>query len=178
MTKELELADHYDQMNTVVSMMLKGSSTRQIAKETGLKVFEVEKHISEWQGYARNNKHIQERAKEALSATDQHYDMIVNRLWETVESADMNHDLKVKASTLKMIADIEQKRIEMLQKSGLLDNQQLADQVLEAERKQEILVKILRELAQEYPEAAAFVRKELSRVTGQAESTVVTVESV
>jgi hypothetical protein len=177
MSKELDTVDHYDQMNQVVSMMLKGSNPRQIAKSTGLKVIEVNKYIDEWQGYARNNKHIQDRAREALSATDQHYDMIINRLWETVETADYNDDLRTKASTLKMIADIEQKRIEMLQKSGLLDNQQLADEVIEVERKQELLVNILRKLANEHPASAKFVREELSKVTGIAESVVVTVES-
>ena len=178
MSKELDIPEYYDKMNEVVSLMLKGTSNRQIAKIVNLKVYEVDKYIAEWQGYAKNNKHIQERAKEALSATDQHYDMIINRLWETVETADVSDDLRTKASTLKMIADIEQKRIEMLQKSGLLDNQQLADQVLEAERKQDILVGILRSLAENYPEAAAHVRSELSKVTGMAESTVVTVESL
>jgi hypothetical protein len=176
MSKELDIVDYYDLQNRIVEAMLKGNSARQIAKQMDMRIVDVEKHIEEWQGYARNNKHIQDRAKEALSATDQHYDMIINRLWETVEQAEGNADLKVKNTSLKMIADIEQKRIEMLQKSGLLDNQELAEQVLEAERKQEILVKILRKLAQEHPEAAAFVRKELSKVTGEVEGTVVTIE--
>lgn len=173
MSSALEPVDYYEQQNTVVSMRLKGTQPRAIAKAMGLKLVEVEKHIDEWQNVAKNSKHIQERAGEALTATDQHYDLIISKLWETVEQAEMMDDLKVKNTSLKMIADIEKSRIEMLQKSGLLDNQQLADQVLEAERKQEILVKILRQLAQEYPEAAQYVRKELSKVTGQAESTVV-----
>jgi hypothetical protein len=164
-------------MNRVVEMMLKGTSPRQIAKTTGLKVYEVDKFITEWKDIASNSKHIQSRAKEALSATDQHYDMIINRLWSTVEQAEDSSDLRTKANTLKMIADIEQKRIEMLQKSGLLDNQQLAEQVLETEKKQEILVNILREAANKYPEAASFIRIELSKATGQAEGTVVSVES-
>jgi hypothetical protein len=138
-----------------------------------MKVLEVERYIGEWQTYARNNQYVQDRAKDALMATDQHYDMIIQRLWDTVEEADASSDLKVKTSTLKMIADIEKSRIEMLQKSGLLENQQLADQVLEAERKQEILVRVLRKIAQEHPDIAHWLRGELSRVTGQAEGTVV-----
>jgi len=173
LSKELDTVDYYEQQNKVVGMRLKGTQPRAIAKLMGLKLVEVEKHIDEWQNVAKNSKHIQERAGEALSATDQHYDLIINELWSVIDEANIQGDLKVKASTLKVVADIEKSRIEMLQKSGLLDNQQLADQVLEAERKQEILVKILRQLAQEYPEAAQYVRKELSKVTGMAESTVV-----
>jgi hypothetical protein len=63
----------------------------------------------------------------------------------------------------------------MLQKSGLLDNQQLADQILETERKQDLLIKILKEIANNHPEIASYLRRELSKVTGQAEGTVITV---
>lgn len=177
MSKEVDLLDHYDEMNSVVEAMLKGQKSRDIAKSLGLRLVDVEKHINEWQGLARSNKHIQDRALEALSATDQHYDIIISELWSVVEDAGMNEDLRVKASTLKMVADIEQKRIEMLQKSGLLDNQQLTEQLLEQEKKQDILVGILRVLTNKYPESAAFVRTELSRVTGIVESTVITLES-
>ena len=177
MSKELDRADHYDQVNNVVTRMLKGQNTRAIAKELNMRLVDVEHHIAEWQLVAKNNKHIQERASEALSATDQHYDMIISELWDSVEMSGSDGDIRTKNGALKMIADIERQRIEMLQKSGLLDNQQLADQVLEAERKQNVLVKILRELATKHPEAAAFVREELSKVTGQVEGTVITVES-
>ena len=174
---ELELVDHYEMMNEVVSRMLKGETPRSIAKELSLKQTQVQGYIAEWQDFARNSEHIADRARDALVATDQHYNMIINRLWETIEEAHSNGDLKVKASTLKTVADIEKSRIEMLQKSGLLDNQELAQQMIETEKKQEILVNILRTVASQYPEAAAYIRKELGRATNTAEGTVITVES-
>lgn len=176
MRTDLEPIDHFDQMNKVVEAMLKGTKPRQIAKQLDLRLMDVEKYISEWQELARNNRHIQDRAREALTATDQHYDMIISGLWNIVDEADINGDYKAKKDTYKTIADIEKQRIEMLQKSGLLDNQQMAEQVLEMERKQEVLVGILRKIKDEYPEIAGYLRKELSKVTGQAESTVVAIE--
>ena len=177
MITDLDLVDHYEVMNKVVERMLKGETPRSIGKELGLKQTEVNKYIAEWQDFARNSEHIADRARDAIVATDQHYNLIINRLWETVEEANANGDLKVKASTLKMVADIEQKRIEMLQKTGALDNQELAQQIVETERKQDILVGILRTVANEFPEAAAYIRKELGRVTNTAEGTVIKVES-
>jgi hypothetical protein len=174
---ELEPIDYYDQQNKVVELMLKGTKPRQIAKELAIRPVDVDKHISEWQGYARNNKHIQERAREALSATDQHYDMIISGLWSVVSEAESNSDYKVKKDTYKTIADVERQRIEMLQKAGLLDNQHLAEQVLQAEKDLEIVMDVLRVAANKYPDAAAFIKKELGRVSGQAESTVISVES-
>jgi hypothetical protein len=48
--------------------------------------------------------------------------MIIQRAWETVEQADQNDQLGIKTQTLKLIADIEAKRIDMLQKAGILEN--------------------------------------------------------
>jgi hypothetical protein len=160
-------------MDKVVQEMLKGSNSRQIAKTLGLKPMEVDEYVAEWQTYARNNQYIQDRAKDALIATDEHYDMIIRNLWDSVHEADANSDLKIKTATLKMIADIEGKRIEMLQKSGLLENQQIADQVLEMERKHEIIIAILRKVTEKYPEAAEYIRQEIAKVTGEVVGTVV-----
>jgi hypothetical protein len=160
-------------MDRVVQEMLKGSNSRQIAKTLGLKPMEVDRYVAEWQGYARNNQYIQDRAKDALIATDEHYDMIIRNLWDAVHEADASSDLKIKTATLKMIADIEGKRIEMLQKSGLLENQQIADQVIEMERKHEIIIGILRKVTEKYPEAAEFIRREIAKVTGEVVGTVV-----
>lgn len=176
MARELEPIDHFDQMNKVVEEMLKGHNAKAISTMLGMKPADVNKYILEWQGYARNNSHLQDRARDAVVGADQHYNMVIKRMWETVDEADEAEDMRVKVSALRQVADIEQKRIDMLQKAGLLDNQQLAEQVLETERKQELLIGILREVNSKYPEAAAFVRKELAKVTGQAEATVIQAE--
>jgi len=62
----------------------------------------------------------------------------------------------------------------MLQKAGLLENKELADQLLEAERKQDILVKILREVSGECQRCKNEVARRLAQASGQEE--VITVE--
>ena len=74
-----------------------------------------------------------------------------------------------KASALKMIADVEQKRIDMLQKAGLLENNELSAQLLETERKQEILMSILKEVTSDCSHCKVEVAKRLSEVTGKVE---------
>ena len=68
---------------------------------------------------------------------------------------------------------IEAKRIGMLQQVGLLDNAELASQVAEAERKQEILVKILKEVTSTCPKCKLEVAKRLSQITGVVEAVVI-----
>jgi hypothetical protein len=104
--------------------------------------------------------------------------MLIKEAWKTVEDADQAGQLNIKATALKLIADIEGKRIGMLQEVGLLDNAELATQLAETERKQDILVKILKEVTATCPKCKLEVAKRLSQITGIVEPVVIDVEGV
>ena len=175
---DIELADHYDRMNRVVGELLKGNNPTQIAALTGFKRAEVIEYIDEWKQVVRSDSGARERAKEAISGADQHYAMLIKEAWKTVEDADTQGQLNVKATALKLIADIEGKRIGMLQEVGLLDNAELATQLAETERKQDILVKILKEVTATCPKCKLEVAKRLSQITGIVEPVVIDAEQV
>jgi uncharacterized protein (DUF885 family) len=166
---DIELADHFDRMNVVVSELLKGSNPTQIATITGFKRAEVVELIGEWKSVVHNDTAARDRAKEAISGADQHYAMLIKEAWKTVEDADQAGQLSVKSGALKLIADIEGKRIGMLQEIGLLDNAELATQIADTERKQDILVKILKEVTASCPKCKMEVAKRLSQITGIVE---------
>jgi hypothetical protein len=166
---EIELVDHIDRMNKVVSELLKGNSPTQISTLTGLKRAEVIELIDEWKSVVHNDSTAKERAKEAISGADKHYAMLIKEAWKTVEDADQQGQLNVKSTALKLIADIEGKRIGMLQEIGLLDNAELATQISETERKQDILIKILKEVTASCPKCKMDVAKRLSQITGVVE---------
>jgi uncharacterized protein (DUF885 family) len=170
---EIELADHFDRMNRVVEELLKGNNPSQIATITGFKRADVVEYIDQWKEVVRNDSTARERAKEAVSGADQHYAMIIKEAWKTVEDADQAGQLNVKATALKLIADIESKRIGMLQEIGLLDNAELASQLSETERKQDVLVKILKEVTASCSKCKLEVAKRLSQITGVVEAIVI-----
>ena len=170
---EIELTHHFDRMNTVVSELLKGSNPTQIAVITGYKRAEVVELIDEWKSVVHNDTEARDRAKEAISGADQHYAMLIKEAWKTVEDADQAGQLNVKTTALKLIADIESKRIGMLQEIGLLDNAELATQIADTERKQDILVKILKEVTASCPKCKMDVAKRLSQISGFVEAVVI-----
>ena len=172
-TIEIELADHFDRMNQVVSELLKGGNPTQIASLTGLKRAEVLELIDEWKGVVKNDTTARDRAKEAISGADQHYSMLIQEAWKVVRDSDQQGQLNNKNTALKLIADIETKRIGMLQQVGLLDNIELATQIADTERKQEILVGILKEVTASCPKCKMDVARRLSQITGVVESVVV-----
>lgn len=173
---DIELADHFDRMNKVVEELLRGNSPTQIAALTGFKRAEVLELIDEWKQVVRSDSGARERAKEAISGADQHYAMLIKEAWKTVEDADQAGQLNVKATSLKLIADIESKRIGMLQEVGLLDNAELATQIAETEKKQEILVGILKDVTATCPKCKIEVAKRLSQITGVVEPVIIHAE--
>lgn len=166
---EIEVSDKFEQMNRVVEELLKGNNPTDISKTLNIPRSQVLVHIDTWKELTTGDNRVRERAREALAGADQHYSMIIQKAWETVDQADANQQYNTKASALKMIADVEQKRIDMLQKAGLLENNELSSQLLETERKQEILVNILKEVTSNCSHCRVEVSKRLSEVTGQVD---------
>ena len=169
MDNVVELSDHFEQMNKVVAEFIKGNNVNQIAKSFSLKPMQVNQMLANWRELMQGDNGIRERAKEALGAADQHYSMIIQEAWRTVEQADVQDALNIKAQSLKLIADVEQKRIDMLQKAGVLEKNEMADQILETERKQEVLVGILRDVTSSCPNCKQEVARRLSQVTNRVE---------
>jgi dsRNA-specific ribonuclease len=174
---EIEPSVHFDKMNKVVSELLKGNSATQIATVTGFTRKEVLEYIEEWKSVVHNDTNVRDRAREALLGADQHYDMLIKEAWKTVEDADTQGQLSVKAGALKLIADIETKRITMLQSVGVLENNEIASQILENERKQEMLVSILKEVTSNCNHCKIEVAKRLSQITGIVEPIQIIEES-
>lgn len=169
MAKTVTLQDHFDEMNRVVQELLKGSNPTQIGKDLRITRAAVIDYIDEWKELIHSDGRVRERAREALSGADQHYAMIINRAWETVEQADSGQQYGVKTQALKLVADIEQKRMDMLHKAGVLEDNELANQILETERKQLILMKILKDVTADCDHCKLEVTRKLSEMTNRVE---------
>lgn len=162
--EEIALVNHLDLVNKVASEYLKGSDASEISKILNIPRVKVTELLTDWRVMAANNQAIHARAKEALAGADQHYSSLIKKAYEVIDSADQIANLTAKTTSIKLIADIESKRLEMLQKAGLLDNQELADELLETERKQEILISILKEVTSSCESCRSKVLKKLSQV--------------
>lgn len=145
MPKELAIPDRLAQQQRVIELYLKGENASAIAKQLEIRRVDALSHIEEWKQYARNDAEVKGRAKDALAGADQHYNMLIKRSWETVEQTDLAGDFKTKATILKNISDMEAKRVDMLQKAGLLDDAELGDAIAETEEKLQKIRDLLKE---------------------------------
>lgn len=161
--------EHLDEMNKVVEKYLQGVEPTQISKELSLSRNKVVAHINQWKQLAADNSIIRARAKEALAGADAHFNKLINKAYEVIDDATTTANLTAKTGAIKLVLDIETKRIDMLQKAGLLENKELAEEMLEIERKQDILVGILRDVASEYPQVRDEIMRRLSAVSKEQE---------
>lgn len=169
MSTEEALVAHLDEVNKVVEKYLQGNDPTQISKDLAMPRQKVVSYINEWKVMASANDAIRARAKEALAAADTHYSKLISKSYEVIDEASLNNNLTAKTAGIKLVMDIESKRIDMLQKAGLLENKELAEEMLEIERRQDILMNILKDIASEYPQIRDEIMRRLSEIAKQNE---------
>jgi uncharacterized protein YdcH (DUF465 family) len=161
--------EHLDEVNKVVEKYLAGNEPTQISKELDMPRQKVVAYINEWRVMAADNAAIRGRAREALAGADAHYNKLIQKAYEVMDDATTTANLGAKNASIKLVMDIEKTRIEMLQKAGLLENKELAEEMLEIENKQDILVGILKDIASEHPEIRDKIMRRLSDVSRKQE---------
>jgi hypothetical protein len=169
MSTEEDLVKHLDQVNDVVEEYLKGNDPTKISKDLAIPRTRVVQLINEWKVMASANDAIRARAKEALAAADAHYGKLISKSYEVIDEASMTNNLSAKTAGIKLVMDIESKRIDMLQKAGLLENKELAEEMVEIENRQIVLMSILKDIASEHPEIRDEIMKRLSSIAKKDE---------
>lgn len=169
MSQEQNIIEHLDEVNKVVEEYLKGSDPTKISKELDIPRTRVVTLINEWKVMASANDAIRARAKEAMASMDAHYGKLITKAYEVIDEASLTNNLSAKTQAIKLVVDIEKSRIEMLQKAGLLENKELAEEMVEIEKRQEVLVEILRDIATEYPEVRDKIMRRLSDIAKENE---------
>ena len=169
MTNEIDIVKHLDQVNRVVEEYLKGNDPTKISKTLDIPRTRVVELLNEWKVMASANDAIRARAKEALASADAHYSKLITQAYEVIEDANTAANLNAKTTAIKLVMDLESRRIDMLQKAGLLENKELAEEMIAIEKRQEVLMGILRDIASSHPEVRDLIMQRLSTVAKEGE---------
>lgn len=161
------IAEPVAEMARVGELTLKGKSIREISKELELPYGTVKEYVQSWKDSLRYSEYASVKAKDAVFEADNHYALIKKEAWRVATEAKDDGDRRNELASLKLAGDIEARRVDMLRTAGLLENNELATQMLETERKQEILIGIIRNVI--CPTCKQAVAKELSKITGLTE---------
>lgn len=177
-----EVADHFEEINSVASKYLTGMTPAQISQELDIPATRVARDINEWKGMASNSDAVRARASEALAGADLHYTKLIRKAYETIDESEMdrnaddltaNQYAQIKLASMKMVADLEAKRIDMLQKAGLLENQELADKLVQQEKESEAIMDIIKNVIGDCPRCKPKVLQRLQGIGNSPTSIVV-----
>ena len=157
-----------EKMNGIVERHLKGLKPWEIANETGYKSSEIVRIINDWKHAAANSDVVRIRAREALAGADQHFTDLIKQAYELNDDAKTGQSLAQRTAALKLVLDIEKSRIDMLQKAGLLENRELAEQLVENEKKQAAIMEIIKEVISTCNHCKPKVLKRMSQMNGEA----------
>lgn len=168
-------SDPFKEMERVASHMLKGHSEFKTARDLGLKVVEVRSLWNAYKERLENDSFSRDAARDHLNLMIVQYDELIAGLHQNLKDLDsLEYDEKISAqrnTTVRNIADMQAKRVDLLQKAGLLDASDLGDELAEREKQEAILVDILQnDLCND---CRAVVAVKLQQVTKQVEVTQV-----
>jgi len=169
-------AVYFERLSRVAEMTLNGHSVAEISREIGMTRKETIALQNEWKESMVVDHEARDRALDALNVMDEHYNQLIKKSYGALEQIEDDLQLngttpqriQQKLNALKLVADLEAKRLDALQKAGLLDAADMGDHVADMEEKMGIMVSILRnDLC---PDCKRKVAQKLQKVTNQVEA--------
>lgn len=187
MTLTVYDTDAFQNMEEIIKRHLKGHSDLKIARDLNIKMVEVGKNVSMWRELIQKDMESRDSARDHLNEMVHRYESLIKTLNDNLETLKAINDKgeederfknsKFEAisgqinTTVRNIADLDAKRVDLLQKAGLLDNADLGDELAEREAREEALINILRnDLC---PDCRMVVARKLQTITNQVEAVVV-----
>lgn len=167
--------DAFKMLEKVADLAMQGKSEYQIGRALQIKAVEARAYMRQWQELLNEDMASRDAARDHLNTMVARYERLIEQSNENLDNLKaMVFDEKVSAqinSTLKNIADFDAKRVDLLQKAGLLDAHDLGDELAEREQREEMLLNILRnDLCDD---CRMVVARRLQEVTNVVEATVV-----
>lgn len=169
-------SDAFENIKKVGDLYAEGvTSPFTIARRLSMTVVEVRGYLETWHEIIRNDAESKDLARDALHTMLDRYDRLIARAHENIKDLeDLAYDEKVSAqinTTLKNIGDWDAKRVDLLQKAGMLDNHDLGDELAEREERESLILDMLRNDLCETCQLA--IRDKITRLTGVVQGTVV-----
>lgn len=169
----------YDEQESVIDLYLRGLSATKISKELSLQRKDVLSAIRQWHANVNTDNESKDVARDALNKMVEHYDRLIETMYKVVDEINegINVDGKTpqwmnqKRATLDSIASLESKRVDLLQKAGLYERQELGDELAQMEEQKQAILQILRDHV--CNNCRPVVMDEIGKISGRTEVTVV-----
>lgn len=158
-----------DQIIAAGKEFAKGRSAKAVAGALNVSTREAKKLYEQYKQMAieaAKRGDLGDRLSVALEESLLHYETMLEEAWRNKNDAEANMEYSTVNTSLRLIKDMTESRFKMLQ--SMVDGQdvELLEELDAMEREHENLMKILRGLKEEFPDAAKYVRSRLREMEG------------
>lgn len=155
-----------DDMERVADLHLKGYKPAEIGRALQLSTVQVKRYISSYQEYIATRveadpefmDRLQENTLEALDK----FDMLIREAWETYETAKNADMLNQQLNGIKILKELEMERAKLLQLMGAKVDSGMLARMNKAERVNEIVSRIIKEIVANCPKCKVEVMPRLA----------------
>ncbi len=159
----------FESMERVAVLTMQGHTATAISKSLNIPRKEVMLLQEDYRTALANDSEARDMARDHLNMMVKHFDSLIKKFYELVDEIDtleFGHQVAAqKNATLRSIADLEAKRLDALQKAGLLESAELGDELAEAEEKQQIIIDIIQN--QVCPQCRIAIASDIAKLTGR-----------
>ena len=165
-------AARYEEADKVMKFYIQNYNANQIAKKLSLPRRRVDEHIADWRASNLGGAHIKNRVEELLATMDEHFGSLIVELRKTLDVIDEHESspqlLAQRTAAIKAMSEVEGKRIDMLQKAGLLDAADLGNEIAETEAKVAGVMDIIKEVSLKCEHCGPIIKERLSALAGES----------
>jgi hypothetical protein len=161
----------FQHMEEIIKRHLKGHSPLKIARDLNIKMVEVSRNIEQWREIARADQESRDTVRDRLNEMVIRYDTLIKEANDNLtqlKELDFNEKQSTQIlASIRLVADLDKSRVDLMQKAGLLDNTELGNELAEREAREEALIKILRDDL--CPDCKMVVARKLQALTNEVE---------
>jgi hypothetical protein len=167
------LVEKLDFTEQVGKLYLQGKNATQIASYFDAPRGQVVAAIQDFKNLIRQKAEsavdLRDRLFEIVFESDESFRMVIDEAWSTVREADNAGELRNKISALKIVETATKSRADLVQKIGVGQDKDIIDQINESDEKQRLIIQLLKEIRDEYPEVAEIIAVRLSQIQSEVE---------
>lgn len=175
-----DIVERIDDVERAGTLSLKGYNASDIAREMGIKRSEATALVADWKSLVRHQAEtstdIKNKVMDILFESEKHFEEVRRRAWETVEQADNTGQLAIKTNALKLAASITKDITSMFNEAGINQDTEIIEDLNRREENERVLVDLLKEIREEYPEVADLIATRLRKIGEQSAVEVTSIE--
>ncbi len=146
---------------------MQGLNATAIGKKLNMTRVEVKRLLEDWRVSLSEDQASRDMARDLLNKMGAHYDVLIKKSDDLLEETDtlgLSHQVVAqKNAAIKLIAELESKRLDAFQRAGLLESAELGDEIAQWEEEKAMILEILRDLC---PACRAKVGNRIAKLNG------------